>query len=194
MAVGLAGVVGCGCAAPPRAPDAAPGTPDLARADERVIFDFQANRSAQGWQLEDDVVMGGRSRGAFGIHPAGRGVFSGVVSLENNGGFSSVQYFFEPIDIRGYTTAVIRLKGDGRKYRFLAEAEKKARHYYVYEFPTSGDWETVSIPLREMVPERRGDRIDIPNFPAETMAQVRFLISNGKAESFRLEVERIALK
>ncbi len=193
-AVGLAGLVGWGCTAPRRAAETGGTAPPPARSAEFVIFDFPANGAARGWQVEDDVVMGGRSRGAFGVNPRGNGVFSGEVSLENNGGFSSVQYFFGPVDIRGYTTAVIRLKGDGRNYRFLVEATEKAGHYYVHEFQTSGAWQTVEIPLRGMYPERRGDRLDIPDFPAETLAQIRFLIANGKAESFRLEVERVALK
>ena len=42
--------------------------------------------------------MGGRSNDKFKIDSDGNGLFSGDVSLENNGGFSSVHYQFEKIN------------------------------------------------------------------------------------------------
>jgi hypothetical protein len=41
---------------------------------------------------------------------------------------------------------------------------------------------------------RRGDRLDIPDYPAKTMSQARFMIANGRAEAFRLEVASIRLE
>ena len=159
-----------------------------------VLYDFSARNNGRGWSVEDDDVMGGRSQGAFALSEDGHGVFSGRVSLENNGGFSSVQHFLEPRSIAGYRTAHLRLKGDGKRYQFIVEAEPEARHYYMREFQTGTDWEPITLPLPELVPMRRGDRLDRPNFPAQTLAQVRFLIANGVAESFRLEIDRIWLE
>ena len=68
-----------------------------------VIYDFSQGSEPRGWEVEDDVVMGGRSEGAFSLNQEGNAVFSGNVSLENNGGFSSVQYDFDPIDAVSYT-------------------------------------------------------------------------------------------
>ena len=160
----------------------------------KVLFDFTDRAAMRGWQVEDDVVMGGRSRGALSRDPAGHLIFRGEVSLQNNGGFSSIQNNFDPIDVSKYQHAIIRLKGDGKDYRFLVEAEKDARHYYVAEFTTNGDWQEIKIPLREMYPVRRGDRLDLPDYPGETLSQVRFMIANGRAESFQLEIASIALE
>jgi hypothetical protein len=41
---------------------------------------------------------------------------------------------------------------------------------------------------------RRGDRLDLPNYPGQTLAQVRLMVANGRAESFRLEVKTIGLR
>lgn len=160
---------------------------------EHVLFDFAHPAAMRGWQVEDDVVMGGRSQGTLSRDPAGYLVFRGEVSLENNGGFSSIQRYFHPIDVSGHQHAVIRLKGDGKDYRFIVESEKDARHYYVAEFTTNGEWQEIKIPLRTMYPMRRGDRLDLPDYPAQTMAQVRFMIANGCAESFQLEIANISL-
>lgn len=161
---------------------------------EKVLFDFTDPAAMRGWQVEDDIVMGGRSQGTLSRDPAGYLVFRGEVSLENNGGFSSIQCYFDPIDVSRYGHAVIRLKGDGKDYRFLIESEKDARHYYVAEFTTNGEWQEIKIPLRTMYPMRRGDRLDLPNYPGRTMSQVRFIIANGRAESFRLEIAKLGLK
>jgi hypothetical protein len=39
------------------------------------------------------------------------GVFEGSISLENNGGFSSVRYRFQKIQVKEYTSIVIKLQG-----------------------------------------------------------------------------------
>ncbi len=159
-----------------------------------VLFDFKADDDLRGWRIRDDVVMGGRSKGSFAMNTDGHAVFSGEVSLENNGGFSSVQGFFDPIDVSSHRKAFVRLKGDGKAYRFIVESDEKNQHYYVHEFQTGTDWQTMEIPLRKMYPMRRGDRLNIPDYPGKTMAQVRFMIANGKPEAFRLEIDKIWLE
>ena len=57
-----------------------------------MLYNFSQNSSRSDWQVVDDVVMGGRSDGGFYIDENGNGVFEGKVSLENNGGFSSVRH------------------------------------------------------------------------------------------------------
>jgi hypothetical protein len=64
----------------------------------------------------------------------------------------------------------------------------------VAEFTTTGDWQEVKIPLRTMYAVRRGDRLDLPDYPGKTLSQVRFMIANGRAESFRLEIASIKLE
>ena len=160
----------------------------------KVLFDFADPAAMRGWQVEDDGVMGGVSRGNIIHDKAGHLIFRGEVSLENNGGFSSIQNNFDPIDVSNYQHAILRLKGDGKDYRFIVESDPKARHYYLTEFATSGDWQEIKIPLRKMYPVRRGNRLDLPNYPAETMSQVRLMIANGRAESFQLEIASTALE
>jgi NADH dehydrogenase [ubiquinone] 1 alpha subcomplex assembly factor 1 len=160
----------------------------------RLLFDFREDADAKPWTVRDDVVMGGRSEGGFSLKPGGPAVFSGRVSLENDGGFSSVKADFEPIDVSAFTTAKLRVKGDGKNYRFIVEADPRERVYYVHEFSTGTDWQTISVPLRSMYPMRRGDRLNQPDYPGKTLSQVRLMIANGKAESFRLEIEKIWLE
>ncbi len=159
-----------------------------------TIFDFTLQSDLRDWAVVDDGVMGGRSAGCLHLSDEGHAVFHGDVSLENNGGFSSVRYRFEEKTVKGYDKFVIRLRGDGKRYQFRTKATLYDRHSYIAYFQTTGDWQTIEIPLSEMYPTFRGRELDMPNFPTKTMAEVAFLISNKKAESFSLEIDEIELR
>lgn len=159
-----------------------------------ILFDFSKDADLINWTVVDDVVMGGRSDGHFEINSNGNGVFHGEVSLENNGGFSSVRYRCDRKNIIDYSTMVIRLKGDGKRYQFRIKSDKYDRHSYIYHFETGTDWETIEIPLLEMSPRFRGRKLDMPNYAGEALEEIAFLISNKIAEPFRLEIDAITLK
>lgn len=159
-----------------------------------TIFNFDRESDLQDWLVVDDVVMGGRSDGRFYLSEEGHGVFTGEVSLENNGGFSSVRYRFQPKEVTGFSKAVIRLRGDSKRYQFRVKSDGYDRHSYVSYFQTTGEWQTVEIPLAEMYPTFRGRTLRMPNYPAERLSEVAFLIANKRAEPFRLEIDSIILQ
>lgn len=158
-----------------------------------IIFDFSSSSDWSGWSIVNDVVMGGKSNSKISRSKAGNAIFTGEVSLESNGGFASIQYNFKPIDITGYTKAIIHLRGDGKQYQFRIKANMYERASYIHSFNTSGDWQTIEIALGTMVPTWRGNKLNQPNFASSQIQQVQFMISNGKAESFNLEIEKIEL-
>ena len=160
----------------------------------KPIVDFHKDSDLRNWAIVDDVVMGGRSDGYMEINPEGHAVFYGKVSLENNGGFSSVRYRFAQKNVAAYSHVKIRLKGDGKRYQFRVKSDPYDRHSYIYHFQTSGEWQNITIPLAEMVPRFRGRKLAMPNYPVETLVEVAFLIANKKAEDFKLEIDNIVLQ
>jgi len=161
---------------------------------ENTIFDFNKNSNISSWRVVDDVVMGGRSSGNFELSPSGHGVFSGIVSLENNGGFSSVRYDFSPRKVESDTKVILKIKGDGKKYQFRVKHDANDAHSYIITFQTSGDWETIEIPLKDLYPSYRGRTLDMPNFNHNFIEQIAFLIANKKPENFKLLIDKIDLK
>ncbi|WP_298496891.1 CIA30 family protein [uncultured Algibacter sp.] len=159
-----------------------------------MLFDFNSKSDISNWSTVDDVVMGGRSNGSFKINDAGNGLFFGKVSLENNGGFSMVQYHFETKNVTNFSKVYIRLKGDGKPYQFRVKTNTSDRHSYVAPFNTSGDWEIIEISFETLSPAFRGRKLDIPNYEGNQMEMLAFLIGNKKAESFSLEIDSIVLK
>ena len=121
----------------------------------------------------------------------GHGIFEGTVSLENNGGFTSVRYLTDQRSTKGLAHLHIRVKGDGKNYQFRVKSSIRERHSYVYEFETTGQWQEIAIPFDEMYPSFRGRTLDMPNYPGEQLNECTFLIANQKNESFRLLIDRI---
>ncbi len=158
------------------------------------LFDFSLKSDISNWYIVNDGVMGGLSQGGFYINEQGNAIFHGIVTLENNGGFTSLRYGIGITDIREKTTLVIRLKGDGKTYKFRIKQQQKDRHTFMTTFETSGDWETIEIPLNSLYPSFRGRTLDIGNFSATTFKELGFLIANRKQESFQLELDFIELK
>lgn len=163
-------------------------------ASEIILFDFNKSSNISTWSIVDDVVMGGKSNGTFSLNSEGYGLFTGEISLKNNGGFSSVRHSFKKVDVGDATKVCIRLKGDGKSYQFRIKQDTEVAYSYTYPFTTSGDWETIEIPLEDMYPTYRGRTLRRPNFSHETIEEIVFLISNKKEESFQLLLDTITLK
>ena len=159
-----------------------------------TIFDFNSDANISQWRVIDDVVMGGRSNGNFRINQAGNGEFYGTVSLENNGGFSSLRYRFSSIKVKEFQRIVIRLKGDGKKYQFRLKDKRYNPHSYISIFETDGAWQTIHIQLSDMYPSFRGRKLQMNNFSSESIQEIAFLIGNKKAQSFKLEIDKIYLE
>ena len=159
-----------------------------------TIFKFETTSDITNWTVVDDDVMGGKSSGAFALNKSGYGVYTGHVSLENNGGFSSLRYRFDKISTNGFSKVILKIKGDGKNYQFRVKSKLSDKHSYIALFNTSKTWEVLEISLADMYPAFRGRKLDISNFNAISIEEVAFLIGNKTAEDFELEIDSIVLK
>lgn len=159
-----------------------------------IIFDFNKEKSTTSWFVVNDGVMGGLSQGKFTVTEEGNVIFTGFVTTENNGGFSSIRYEFNEKEISTYSHIVLKIKGDGKKYQFRIKEKASQRFSYISEFTTSGNWETIKIPFREFYPSFRGYMLNKPNFSGNVMEEIGILIGNKKKEAFSLEIKSITLE
>jgi hypothetical protein len=159
-----------------------------------IIFDFNKEKSTTSWFVVNDGVMGGLSKGTLTVNDDGNGFFTGYVTTENNGGFSSIRYEFNEKEVSTYSHIVLKIKGDGKKYQFRIKEKASQRFSYISEFTTSGAWETIKIPLREFYPSFRGYTLNKPNFSGNMMEEIGILIGNKKKEVFSLEIKSITLE
>ncbi|MDO9275995.1 MAG: CIA30 family protein [Lutibacter sp.] len=159
-----------------------------------VIFDFNKQSDISDWKMVNDAVMGGKSGSKFYLNEEGHGIFKGTVSLENNGGFSSLRHRFIRTNIEGYEKVTVHLKGDGKRYQFRTKTNKVDQQAYISYFETTGEWQTVEIILSALEPTFRGRKLNMPNFPVEEFEEVGFLIGNKVNENFELVIDKITLK
>jgi len=159
----------------------------------QTIFDFNKDSNTQGWRIVDDIVMGGKSSSSFTLSPEGFGLFEGEISLENNGGFSSVNYRFKKLKVTEVSSLLIKIKGDGKNYQFRIKDNSSHSYSYITPFATSGVWQEIEIPLKDLYPSFRGRKLDLPNFSEEYIEEIVFLIGNKKTEKFKLLIDKIAL-
>jgi hypothetical protein len=159
-----------------------------------TIFNFNSSSDISNWQILDDVVMGGRSDGHFKVNSEGYGEYTGKVSLENNGGFSSLRHYFNTVDSNDFSKFKLRIKGDGKAYQFRVKDKRNQRYSYIFKFNTTNEWQTIEIPFSEMYASFRGNRLNIPNFKGDQMEEIAFLIGNKKEQTFKLLIDSISLE
>ena len=163
-------------------------------ASERTLFDFQAPTNSPAWQIVNDDVMGGVSTSRFRILTNGGAVFSGVVSLENNGGFASVRSSPALQDLSGCGCFLVRLRGDGHRYKFTARTETGFdAPLYQCAFETKrGEWEEHRLAFKDFVPTFRGRILTgVPPLNPAKVASVGLLIADKQDGAFRLEMSWI---
>ena len=159
-----------------------------------VLFDFSKESNIQNWIVVNDGVMGGLSKGNFSIDNEGHALFKGYVSLENNGGFSSVRYNLETKSVKNFKKIKLRLKGDGKQYQIRVKTRISDYYSYIAYVKTNGEWQTLEILFSEMIPSFRGSKLDLPNYPGEYLDQFAILIGNKKKEDFELYLDKIELE
>ena len=162
--------------------------------EAKAVYDFSENSSLRNWRVIDDGVMGGRSQGSLRINFEGHGVFSGFVSLENYGGFSSIRYNTEPVNVSGYNFISIRVFGDNKDYQLRIKSDYYDRHVYSKSFFVKNEWQEISIPLDQMKPQFRGRKLRMKNFNEKSIVEIGILIGNKVEENFTLFIDSISLR
>ncbi|MDG2436018.1 MAG: CIA30 family protein [Polaribacter sp.] len=146
------------------------------------------------WRVVDDVVMGGESEGNFKLNENGNGVYFGEVSLENNGGFSSLRFRFNKKEISNYSKIILKIKGDGKDYQFRVKDNYRNFYSYISSFSTNKNWQLIEINLSEMYPGFRGRKLEMSKFSSSVIEEIAFLIGNKRNESFKIEIDKIYLE
>ncbi|WOL09113.1 hypothetical protein Cni_G17866 [Canna indica] len=128
----------------------------------KLLFGLKGNITGKlVWGPLDDVVMGGVSESGFQVVPDGGedggpiGLFKGVVSTANNGGFTSIRTknFSTPEDLSAYDGIEMRVKGNGRRYKLILRTSSDWDTVgYTASFDTMEQWQTIKLPFSSFRP------------------------------------------
>jgi hypothetical protein len=160
------------------------------------LVDFSDEGATSSWRSIDDVVMGGRSHSALLPYAAGVASFSGVVSLEQGGGFASVRTEPQRWRTAGARAFVLRCRGDGKEYKFTARVDDgfDGMQYQARFAPTRGEWEEIELPVADFVASFRGRKVPEagPLEPAK-IRQLGLMVSDRQAGAFELLIEWVGV-
>ncbi len=160
----------------------------------KEIIDFRKPQTAD-WTTVNDVVMGGRSASDMELTDEGTAVFSGFLSLENNGGFASTRAIFESLDLTGFSGLRLRVKGDGRRYQLRIRTDGDYDGIaYRSDFATeAGEWTEMFLSFDSFEPTFRGRVLrSAPSLDPASIRQIGFLIGDEVEGAFRLEIAWIS--
>jgi hypothetical protein len=162
-------------------------------AQEQLIYDFNSNDNLKNWTIVNDGVMGGLSSSSMNLSTEGYGVFTGKISLKNNGGFASVRHFTNMSNVGNYKYINLKVRGNPSTFQFRLKKKREDYYSYVNTFEVTPTWKTVKLEISAFYPTYRGRSLDLPNFEAESIEEITFLIGNKVVEEFKLEIDKIFL-
>lgn len=154
------------------------------------LIDFETARLAD-WQVVNDGVMGGRSRGYAAID-GGVLRFTGTL-VTQGGGFTSVRTAID-LDLSAYEGLELRVRGNGRTF----EVEVNDGQRYGWRtvsrrapFDTGEEWRVVRVPFSALRATVFGRRVDVPQVRPGGIERIGFYIVDGRDGPFSLEVDSI---
>ena len=160
----------------------------------KPLAEFSDESASKQWLSVNDSVMGGVSEGGFRITDENTLVFSGNLSLENRGGFTSIRTRPAELGLDGYERIALRLKGDGRTYylNLMTTSRSSASSYRAPIETQKGKWQEVRVDLKEFVYTSFG-RIVAGAAPlrASDIRSVGITLADKNAGPFRLEMSWI---
>ena len=167
-------------------------SPMFAANNTIVEFDPSEAKSFE-WRVVDDGVMGGRSKGQVKVSDDGVLTFQGKLSLENNGGFSSIRTGKIKKDLSPFDGLVTRVKGDGRTYQMRLTTDARFRGMEISfkaDFETKkGEWIEVKIPFSEFSGSFRGMSLKNERFNPSKIQRLGMLLADKKPGDFKLQVD-----
>jgi hypothetical protein len=154
-----------------------------------VIIDFTRKDESTQWVAKNDSVMGGRSQGKIHFDNQ-QGLFSGDISLDNNGGFSAVYRPMKPL-FKDINNVVIDVTGDGQTYQLrLVGKVNQHRLNYKHSFKTiAGKRQRIIFSLADFVASFRGRTIvNAQVLKPENILETGFLLTKDSEGPFSLGV------
>lgn len=159
-------------------------------ASEKTVASFETDESLKSWTSVNDGVMGGISKGGFQRSEQGTLLFTGELSLENNGGFASIRMKPSALGLSGMSALVVKARGDGRTYwvDLRVTDQMSASSYRAYLPTTAGEWQETRIPFADFKPQAFGRELPVKPLNAAAVVSVGFTLADKKAGPFALEV------
>lgn len=139
--------------------------------------------------------MGGRSTGRVRTTASNTLLFTGNLSLENNGGFSQIRTSIAKKSLDGAKGLVIECRGDGRKYNFnvrVSNARMMAGGFQKPFATVADKWVEVELPFDEFELFSFGRRMrNAPELNPRLIESIGVTLSDKVPGDFSLEIRNV---
>jgi len=160
-----------------------------------VLVNSPIMKTENRWRIVNDGVMGGLSS-SKAIVQDDKIIFSGNVSLENNGGFASLRSPVKDYNFENFSGIEIRIKGDGNRYSIsMKETTYFNGLFYTATFETKiNEWITIKIPFDKVKPYYFGREVNSnKKIPLNNIKEISLLIGDKQEGSFKAAIGHVKL-
>ena len=168
----------------------------LQQKKDNILLNASIVQTENKWRIVNDGVMGGLSSSKVFIDGDSKIIFSGNVSLENNGGFASLRSPVKNYNFENFSGIEIKIKGDGKLYSFsMKETSYFNGYFYTSSFETKKDeWNVVQISFNQFKLYYFGKETSSnKNIPLNNIKEISLLIGDKQSGSFNTEIDYIKL-
>ncbi len=160
----------------------------------RTIADFGDPTTIDRWQVVNDGVMGGLSRGNI-IQDGGAMGFAGTINTDG-GGFSSIQMPARGL-LDGARMIRVTMRGDARDYQLSLRSDARrwgrsvAYRASLRREPGADGWSVATVSLDKLEPSIFGQRVRAPDFDPAATQLLGFILADGRDGDFAMRVRKI---
>jgi len=163
--------------------------------EENFLLNSNLMSTTNKWRIVNDGVMGGLSSSKV-IVKNDKIMFSGNVSLENNGGFASLRSPVMDYNFEKFSGIEIKIKGDGKRYSIsMKETTYFTGLFYTFTFETKKDeWIVVLILFNQLKPHYFGKKMKSgKQLTTNNVKEISLLIGDKQEGNFTAEIDYIKL-
>jgi hypothetical protein len=163
--------------------------------EDNILLNSSIMLTKNQWRIVNDGVMGGLSSSKSLVKDE-KIIFSGNVSLENNGGFASLRSPVKDYDFSEFTGLELKLKTDGKRYSIsMKETSYFTGYFYTKSFETKKDeWIIVQIPFDQFKLYYFGKETNSSKkIPLNNIKEISLLIGDKQEGEFKAEIDYIML-
>ena len=163
--------------------------------EDNILLNALLMKTENQWRIVNDGVMGGLSS-SKAIVKEDKIIFSGNVSLENNGGFASLRSPVKDYNFSEFKGLELKLKTDGKLYSIsMKETSYFTGYFYTKSFETKKDeWVVIEIPFDEFKLYYYGKETGSDkNIPLNNIKEISLLIGDKQKGTFNAEIDYIIL-
>lgn len=166
-------------------------------SSQPLEIDFGSSTGGGYWYVTNDGVMGGLSEGSAFLTDSSV-IFSGDVSLENNGGFSSLRSPYQRYRLNEYEEIELRAKSSGLAFSITFS---KSQRFYIPNYKymldlNNEEWTVINFKLSDLKEYRLGNATGsmIRASDIRNLISISFFNEGKQDGPFTLEIDYIRFK